>query len=750
MKGESKRVYSFGGFRLDAQERLLIHHGKPVPLAPKAFDVLLLLVQNAGRLVDKDDLIKQLWADTFVEEGNLTKHISLLRKVLGEAENGQEYISTVPKRGYRFVGRVTEVMENGPKTREGGGGDTGVTRSVATISSSPQAGEDAGATVAVAEAEGAQGALPQKQQGGSGSPVVSLVGSGRRAVLLASGATFILTALLSYWWFTPKPLPRVVRSFQITHSGRVEDWGRIIIDGGRLLFMEREGNRWNLVQTSTTGGEAQPVPAPFQNTRILDISPDRSEFLVASFLMRGTEMPLWVMPVAGGSPRRLGDIMARDAVWFPGGRQILFIKGSDLYLVERDGNNARKFVGTSGEPDWLAWSPEGRVLRFTLSDTEKSSSSLWEVAANGTGLHPLLPGWNNPPAECCGSWTPDGRYFLFSSRRGGIGNIWALPETPPFFRHAPRQPVELTSGPTQMGGGVPSQDGKRLFVFGIQPQTAVVRYDAKIGRFVPLAPWARIWWATFSRDGQQIAYVTTPESVLYRSKADGSDRLHLTYSPMNFFDVRWSPDGKQIAFAAAAPAEPTKLYVVSWGGGTPREMAPEWHDKGRFDWSPDGSSLVFAITGHSSSPAAAVAALYVVELKTNKVSKLVGSERLVDPALSPDGRYLAAVATDFDKLMLFDFDTRQWAQVAQGTLLTGMSWSRDGKDLYFQDLIEVGQPVYRLCPSDHHRERVTGCEKLLQAEVFRCGLAGLAPDDSLLLQLRRGWADIYALDLDLP
>jgi len=99
MNGEIRRVYAFGGFRLDAQERRLIHDGKPVSLAPKSFDILLLLVQNAGNLVDKDDLIKQVWADTFVEEGNLTKHISLLRKVLAEAENGQEYISTVAKRG---------------------------------------------------------------------------------------------------------------------------------------------------------------------------------------------------------------------------------------------------------------------------------------------------------------------------------------------------------------------------------------------------------------------------------------------------------------------------------------------------------------------------------------------------------------------------------------------------------------------------------------------------------------------------
>ncbi len=145
-----------------------------------------------------------------------------------------------------------------------------------------------------------------------------------------------------------------------------------------------------------------------------------------------------------------------------------------------------------------------------------------------------------------------------------------------------------------------------------------------------------------------------------------------------------------------------------------------------------------------------VPALYAVELKTNKISKLAGSEGMIDPAWSPDGYYLAAVRADLDKLMLFDFDKRQWSQVAQGTLLTGLAWSRDGKNLYFPDLLDKGAPVYRLNMSDRHRERVTGCEKVLQAGAFRCALMDLAPDDSLLLQLLRHWADIYALDLDLP
>jgi DNA-binding winged helix-turn-helix (wHTH) protein len=109
MNEKTRYFYSFGPFRLDPWECLLILDGKPVPLAPKAFEVLLVLVENARHLVDKDDLMQRLWPGTFVEEANVAKHVSLLRRILSEATNGREYIETVPKRGYRFVVEVKKV-----------------------------------------------------------------------------------------------------------------------------------------------------------------------------------------------------------------------------------------------------------------------------------------------------------------------------------------------------------------------------------------------------------------------------------------------------------------------------------------------------------------------------------------------------------------------------------------------------------------------------------------------------------------
>ena len=99
-------LYEFGPFRLDLSERQLFRDGEPVSLTPKALETLVKLVTNSGHIVEKADLLKEVWKDTFVEEANISRHIWMLRKALGKNENGQSYIETIPKRGYRFIGKL--------------------------------------------------------------------------------------------------------------------------------------------------------------------------------------------------------------------------------------------------------------------------------------------------------------------------------------------------------------------------------------------------------------------------------------------------------------------------------------------------------------------------------------------------------------------------------------------------------------------------------------------------------------------
>ena len=114
---ETKLVYEFAGFRLDPGQRLLLHEGRPVSLTPKAFELLIILLENSGRLLTKDELMRRLWPDSFVEEANLTVNVSALRKALGDGPDGQQLIETVPKHGYRFCAVVTEVPKESEPAR---------------------------------------------------------------------------------------------------------------------------------------------------------------------------------------------------------------------------------------------------------------------------------------------------------------------------------------------------------------------------------------------------------------------------------------------------------------------------------------------------------------------------------------------------------------------------------------------------------------------------------------------------------
>src|SRR5262247_1282518 len=121
MLKRTRQLYEFGPFRLDADERLLMRDGRITPLPPKVFDTLLVLVENSGRVVSKDELMQSLWPNTFVEESNLTQNISQLRRALGDGASEAQYIETIPKRGYRFVRRVQPLALNGATEEKANG-----------------------------------------------------------------------------------------------------------------------------------------------------------------------------------------------------------------------------------------------------------------------------------------------------------------------------------------------------------------------------------------------------------------------------------------------------------------------------------------------------------------------------------------------------------------------------------------------------------------------------------------------------
>src|SRR5262249_2997944 len=149
----------------------------------------------------------------------------------------------------------------------------------------------------------------------------------------------------------------------------------------------------------------------------------------------------------------------------------------------------------------------------------------------------------DPPDECCGKWTPDGKYFVFQSNH----QLWALADSRSPFRSAPK-PVQLTSSPLSLSSPQPSKDGKKLFLLGQNYRGQLMRFDARSGQFSPFLGGISAEFVSFSKDGQWVAYVTYRDGALWRSKIDGSNRFQLTYPPMYPVVPRWSPDGKNIIF----------------------------------------------------------------------------------------------------------------------------------------------------------------------------------------------------------
>jgi serine/threonine protein kinase/Tol biopolymer transport system component len=575
------------------------------------------------------------------------------------------------------------------------------------------------------------------------SPVGS-EGSFRRLKLIAIPALAVVVAGLALWLSAPLPPPKILGSKQITNDGMPKT--SLVTDGNRLYFTEVTTTRFGIAQVSVGGGETAPIDLAINGPVVADVSSERSELLVTQGSPDNAFY--WSVPMPAGSPRRLGDVYAHYGAWASDGR-LLFAKGNDVFIADHDGSNPHKLLTAPDRPSWLSFSPDGSRIRFALSNQINNVSSLFEMRADGTGMHPLLPAWNTPPAECCGRWMPDGRYYVFESVRDGASNIWIMPDRSVWWRKASPQPVQLTTGPLQFDQPLPSKDGKKLFVIGIQPRAELVRYDARSGELVPYLGGISAGDVDFSRDGQWVTYVNYPEGTLWRSKLDGSARLQLTYPPVETALAHWSPDGKQIAFSGTAPGKPWKVFLISAEGGTPQPLTSEQAMETDPTWSSDGNSLAF---GHHDPTDPEKSYLELFDLKSRQRSKLPGSQRIFAPRWSPDGRYIVAISTDNQKLMLYEVNTEKWRQLDTDLRFGYLAWSRDSAYVYFDTFLSKDSGYFRLRIRDSKVEKIADLKnaRLFRGQFGPGSWTGLGPGDVPLFPRDISTQEIYAFDLQLP
>jgi eukaryotic-like serine/threonine-protein kinase len=558
-------------------------------------------------------------------------------------------------------------------------------------------------------------------------------------------AAVIVLAVLGYFFRPTLPPPRITGYTQITHDGQQKSFGgaaiaTVLTDGPRLFIQENVNGRFVIAQVSASGGETVSIPTPFPNVGPLSLSTNKSELLVSSFTGAEIEQQLWALPVLGGSPRRVSDLTGWDGTWLPNG-DFLIARNNALLQVSPGGT--RRFATLPGYSYWFRWSPDGQVLRFTVTDS-KGADSIWELSSSGGNLHRAFPELTGTFHQL-GNWTPDGKYFVFEEFHENRAELWAIREKRGLFRKVDHHPVRLTSGPLSFDAAQPSTDGTKIYAVGEQLRGELVRYDAKSGQFLPYFNDAEIYDVSFSPDGHWLAYVTF-DNILWRSRVDGTQKLKLTSTSSGIINSpRWSPDGKQIAFSGGDPSHGFRLYVISADGGTSRPLPIAEFSVQSPTWMPDGHSIVFYDASGTSAPSA----LKIVDLKTLQVTTIPDSDSLFHPVASPDGRHIAAASVDGQMLMLFDFGTHKWSEPLKMNVGFA-SWSRDSKYIYFDTGLSGEPAFYRVRVTDRKLERVADLKGFRRMIVFGLPWSGITPDGEPLLLRDIGTQEIYALDFEAP
>lgn len=738
---------------LDPSAGQLRKNGILIKLPPQPFRLLQLLVERAGTVVTREEIRNFLWTDsTFVDfEHGINFSINQIRAVLADDAEKPRYVETLPRRGYRFIAPVEPLNGNTPVPRFVNPVDPVGAIDTATFQIPPITRIDTATfqfpTISIDSAS-AEKAHPEK----SSSPAIFEKLQRRKWKWLALAVVMLAAAVIfGYRQVYPAP-PRVVRIEQLTQSNRVENWQRVISDGSRLFFLEREGDHWDSLEISIAGGESRAfhLPFPGTNTKILAVSPDASQFLVVPFESRSENLPLWITPVVAGAPRRVGDLMVNDATFSPDGRQIGIANNEGIFITDLNGVNIRKVAVFPGQNVYLDWSPDGKSLRFTQRDRATGNGVIWEVTAEGRNLRHLFPGVPESPNQCCGRWTPDGSYYIYTSYHEDMYELWAAKEPSWAFSWFQHRPVRLTSGPVPYADALPFKDGRFAYAYGGRSDDNVFLVDPKTSQAKLFLPGRNALEAGFSWDGQWVYYLT--QDAIWRIHPDGSDRLQLlSDSPvLHSYSPRWRKDSKYLLYAEMRKDGNDQIYAVPTEGGSRRAILEPDHKRDRPDWSPDGETIVFSIVDEPRPGQASVNGVYLHDLRTGETTLVPNSEKLSQARWSPDGRYLAAVSIDSSNIQLYDFTQKSWKEIARGNWMSLPVWSTDSKFLYVQDLLKPGEPLFRFRVQDSAIERVFSFEGLLKTAATRCLFLGLTPDGSYIVRAEGKGGNLYKFELELP
>lgn len=729
-------VVRFGEYEANFGTGELRKNNVAVRLQEKPLRVLAALLEQPGEIVSREELHKRLWPDaTFVDfEVGLNTAVKKLRGALVDVPEKPQYIETIPRRGYRFIAALRLVPENGG---DGQHLETEVCSS--------------GLTDSTAHSQPAsKGREANSNAGNFGSETEAVLVRPRQRFSPLSWltATLVLFLIASLWWLTPLPAPHIENVYPVTTDGRQDFLVRPATDGVRLFYVQRAGDHYDLMQALGNGGDVQKMEEPFRNTLIWDVSPDGSQYLITSFARRGEPSQLWSWPVTGGPPVKLDSMVSGSATYSPNGKMIAYHIGKELWLGNLDGSKRK--IGTFGEDvDDPAWSPDGRRLRFTLKDADHDTMSIWEIGVDGKGLRPILPHWSDPSRICCGSWTPDGRYFIFVES-ASPSRLWALREKSHWLRRSPTGPFLLVSQADGSWSPLVGRDGAHLYFYSNSFQDDLETLDVASHQFSAFLAVARPVMPAFSRDGRWVAYIRSTTGALWRSRVDGGDARELPFPNMKVAFPRWSPDGKMLAFTAQRAGSLPNVYAIDAEGGAPQMLVSGHENIHDPDWSADGLRLVVTEEISAGGGRTAGTRLAFINRPSRQLHEIPGSDGLWMPRWSPDGRSIVALTQDQREIQLYDLEGNRWRTLARGKVLGMPVWSLDSADVYYQDSAEPGEPLARVNVVSRRSESVASFQGMIDSGITKCVFIALDNGGHPMIGFNRRDSDIYGARLVAP
>ncbi len=607
MSYPANQIIEFGPFRLDRAERVLLRDGRPVPLTLKAFDVLLLLVESSGHIVEKDELMHRVWAGSFVEEGNLKVTVSMLRKALGEDQASIPYIETVPRRGYRFVAAVNAVPADG---------------------------------VELVMRERTRESLTIEEETTTTERSRSL-----RLSYLLAGALLVMVAVVAGFFFLRKPSPfSNIKLTRLTTTGKAGQ-AAISPDGKYVAHVTGDPGQQSIwLRHIATASDQEIAPSIGANYYSPVFTHDGSYI----YYVRGspnTQFVLYRVPVLGGAASTIIKDIDSRATLSPNGKQLAFIRGYPeqrivaLIVANADGSGERQ-LATFGIVDFFpvgntmhpAWSPDGEIIVIGVpaADAAGSYRQILTVRTKDGVATPLIsPRWSSLEEF---EWLNDGSGLVFTASDQATGSpqqIW-------YLSYPAGETRRLTNDLNDYSGVSLTADSRALVTLQTDRTASV--------------------WITPSGDAQRAAQITAnkydgldglalapDERVVYTSRAsgtlnlwitnpDGTTRTQLTTDAHSHLNPAICADGRYVLFGSDR-AGSKNIWRMDIDGSNPKQLT-----SGKTDLyphcSPDSQWVVYLSDDNGKNT------LWRVPIDGGNSTQLTDYFSAGAP-ISPDGKQLA-------------------------------------------------------------------------------------------------------------